>query len=293
MNILKNNNIKWIHIVEPKKEDIEWLKKEFDINPIIANEIEKPSIKSQVEIFDKNLFFVSYSPFYEQKDEYSTKLEIDFIITKNVVITIQYEKSKNIFNDFDGQNALNTLNLTHNIIEHITTFEERQLRHIREKIEFAGKELFNNKEEEIFKKLTRLKRDVSEYRMIVRFQEPALKLLALKGKKFWGDDSQIYLENLIENHKNIINQLEDCREAISDFEYTNNQLMNTKVNKTMKTLTALSFMTFPFMLVASIFSMRTIDTPIINEPGGFFIIIGFIVIGMIIIGIYFKNKKWF
>lgn len=293
MNIIEKNNTRWIHIVEPKKEDIEWLKKEFDIHQIIADEIEKPSIKSQVEIFDKNLFFVSYSPFYEQKDEYSTKLEIDFIITKDAVITIQYEKSKNIFEDFEIKNVLNTLDLTHNIIEHITTFEERQLRHIREKIEFAGRELFNNKEEEMFKKLTRLKRDVSEYRMIVRFQEPALKLLALKGKKFWGGDSQIYLDNLIENHTNVINQLEDCREAISDFEYTNNQLMNTKVNKTMKTLTALSFMTFPFMLIASIFSMRTVDTPIVTNQGGFWIIIGFIIVGMIIIGIYFKNKRWF
>jgi len=293
MNIIKNNNIKWIHIVEPKEEDIEWLKKEFAVHPIIIKEIEKPSVKAQIEIFDKSLFFVSYSPFYEQKDEYSTKLEIDFIITKNTVITIQYEKLKNIFDGFEMKNVSSTLELTCDIIEHITTFEERQLRHIREKIEFVGKELFNNKEEEIFKKLMHLKRDVSEYRIIVRFQEPALKLLASKGKKFWGDDSQIYLENLIENHKNIISQLEDCREAISDFEYTNNQLMNMKVNKTMKTLTALSFMTFPFMLIASIFAMRTIDTPIVNEQGGFWIIISFIIVGMIIIGVYFKNKRWF
>lgn len=253
-----------------------------------------PSIKSQVEIFDKNLFFVSYSPFYEQKDESSTKLEIDFIITKDSVVTLQYERSKDIFDGFTiPENTKDTLQLTYNIIEHIIIFEERQLRHIREKIELAGKDLFDNKEEEIFRKLTRLKRDVSEYRIIVRLQEPALKLLVAKSKKFWGDNSAMYLENLIENHLNVISQLEDCREAVSDFEYTNNQLINTKVNKTMKTLTALSFMTFPFMLIASLFSMRTIDTPLVNDPGGFWFIIGFMVVGMTILGIYFKNKKWF
>ena len=74
-------------------------------------------------------------------------------------------------------------------------------------------------------------------------------------------------------HK-VANQLEDYREAISDFEDTNNQLMNLKINTVMKTFTSLSFLTFPFMLLAALFSMNTQGTPIINLPNAFWIVFG-------------------
>ena len=293
MNILKNKNLRWIEIVKPTEKDIAWLKKEFNIHSIIADEIRKPSIRGHVEILKNQLFFIYYFPFYDREDEASARMEIDFIITKNAVITIQYEPLKKVFNDFHFGKDTTSLELTHNLMEHIITFEERQLRHIREKIESVGKELFKDKEETVFKKLTYLKRDVSEYRIIVRLQEPALKAFLLRSAKFWGNDAEVYLNDLLGNHLNVVSQLEDCREAIADFEDTNNQLMGTKVNKTMKTLTALSFLTFPFMFIATIFSMRTADTPLVDFPGAFWIIVGAMAVGIIVLGIYFKKKNWF
>ena len=85
-----------------------------------------------------------------------------------------------------------------------------------------------------------------------------------KGKKFWGDSAEIYLNDLMGDQLKVVNQLEDYREAISDFEDTNNQLMNLKINSVMKTFTSLSFLTFPFMLIAALFSMNTRDTPLID-----------------------------
>jgi Mg2+ and Co2+ transporter CorA len=61
----------------------------------------------------------------------------------------------------------------------------------------------------------------------------------------------------------------------------------------MKTFTSLSFLTFPFMLIAAIFSMNTRDTPIITAPGAFWIIIGIMIVGMISLAAYFKRKGWF
>ena len=58
-------------------------------------------------------------------------------------------------------------------------------------------------------------------------------------------------------------------ETISDFEDTNNQLMNLKINEVMRTFTTLSFLTFPFVLIATIFGMGAKDAPFVNEPNGF------------------------
>ncbi len=139
-----------------------------------------------------------------------------------------------------------------------------------------------------------LKRDISEYRIVVKLQGPILRSLVAKGKKFWdADDTEAYLNDLAGDHLKVVEQLEDYRETISDFEETNNQLMNIKISNVMKTFTALSFLTFPFVLIAGIFTMNTRDMPIVNLPGAFWIIVGFMVASMLVLVLYFRKKDWF
>jgi magnesium transporter len=127
----------------------------------------------------------------------------------------------------------------------------------------------------------------------VRLQGPILHSLLIKGKKFWGDTAEVYLNDLMGDQLKVVNQLEDYRDAIADFEDTNNQLMNLKINSVMKTFTSLSFLTFPFMLLAALFSMNTRDTPIISLPYAFWIVFGTMAVLMIIVATYFKRKGWF
>jgi magnesium transporter len=293
MDIEKNRNIQWIDIQKPKGKDLSWLKEKFKLHPIIVDELRGPSARAHVEQYDDYLYFVYYFPVYDEKDSASVRTEIDFIVTKNAVATIHYEPMTGVLDDFDVGKLDSSLKLVYGLIQHLINFEERQLRHIREKVETVGREIFHDKEREILEKITYLKRDISEYRIVVKLQGTILNSLLTTGKKFWDNDAEVYLNDLVGDHLKVVNQLEDYREAVSDFEDTNNQLMNLKINTVMKTFTSLSFLTFPFMLIAALFSMNTADTPIVNLPGAFWIILSIMLIGMITLGMYFKNKKWF
>lgn len=293
MEIRKGKNLQWVDLERPTEKDLAWVEKEFGIHPIIIDELRGPSTRSRVEAYKDYLFFIYYFPIYDSDDEASARTEIDFIVTKNALITVHYEPLKNVPDGFNISKADSSLTLTYHVIEHFIHFQERQLRHIREKVERVGKEIFKDKEKEVLEQITYLKRDISEYRIIVRLQEPILRSLLSKGRKFWGEGSEPYLNDLIGDQLKVVSQLEDYREAIADFEDTNNQLMNLKINSVMKTFTVLSFLTFPFVLIASIFSMRTMDTPIVNLHGAFWIVLGIMVVGMIAMVAFFKRKGWF
>jgi len=88
-----------------------------------------------------------------------------------------------------------------------------------------------------------------------------------------------------------MNQIDDYRETISDFEDSNNQLMNLKINEVMRTFTTLSFLTFPFVLIATIFGMGAKDAPFVNEPNGFWIILVAMGVLMVVLAMYFKNAS--
>jgi magnesium transporter len=293
MEIKKNKQVQWIDIERPNGKDLVWLEEKFKLHPVIVDELREPSVRAYAEEYKDYLYFIYYFPAYDTEDGASVRTEIDFIVTKDTVATVHYEPLSKALHDFEVTNEKNSLELMYHIVDKLIRFEERQLRHIREKVERIGREIFKDNEREILQKLIVVKRDVSEYRIVVRLQEPLFRSLAAKGKKFWGKDAEVYLSDLMGEHLKIVNQLEDYREAIADFEDTNNQLMNVKINNAMKTFTALSFLTFPFMLIAALFSMKTHDTPLVDQPYAFWIIVTAMAAGMISLAAYFKQKKWF
>jgi magnesium transporter len=293
MEIKKGKGVQWINIEKPSEKDLAWLGKEYKLHPIIVDELRGPSARGRVEAYKDYLYFIYYFPVYDNNDEASARTEIDFVVTKDAVVTVHYDGLDGVMDGLDIAQCDSSLAITYRLIEHLINFQERQLRHIREKVEAVGKEIFKDKEKEVLERITYVKRDVSEYRIIVRLQEPILRSLLAKGKRFWGDNAEVYLNDLMGDQLKVVNQLEDYREAISDFEDTNNQLMNLKINSVMKTFTSLSFLTFPFMLIAALFSMNTRGTPIIGLPYAFWIILGIMIVGMIAMTVYFKRKGWF
>ena len=293
METKKNKCVKWLDAVHPTEADLAKLQKMFGLHPVVMDELRQPSVRARVDAYDDYLYFIYYLPIYDEKNEVSVRNEIDFIVTKNTVATVHYDRFDHVLSDFAVGDAKTSLDLLFNLISHLITFEERQLRHIREKVETVGQEIFDGKEKEVLQRLTYLKRDISEYRISVRLQEPVLKSLVVKGVKFWGGDAEVYLNDLVGEQLKVVSQIQDYRETVSDFEDTNNQLMNMKINTVMKTFTSLSFLTFPFMLLATLFSMNTVDTPLVSSPYGFWVIIGIMIVCMIGMTVYFKKKDWF
>jgi magnesium transporter len=288
----KIKGAEWIDIAKPTEKDLAKLKKDFDLHPVIVEELRVPSPRTRVEAYPHYLYFTYYFPVYDTVEGTSTRTEIDFIITKHAVITIRYEAFNGVFDGFAVEHGETSLALMYRLVKQLILFEERQLRHIREKAEAVGHELFTNKERDILEKINYLKRDVSEYRIVVRLQEPILKSLLVRGEKFWAGDAEIYLMDLLGEQAKIVSQLEDCRDAISDFESTNSGLLNLKINNVMKTLASLSFVAFPAILLAEIFTMNTNGTPLVGRPDAFWIVIGLMAIMVITTYIYFKKKDW-
>ncbi len=276
------------------------LAERFHLHPVVVKELETPSMRARVEANGHYLFMIYQFPVWDPKERVSRRAEIDLIITGNHVVTIRYddltspqEFARKLDDpDFAAVAFKDTLQLTYHLASEVLMFNNRQLRHIREKVEEIADGLFKNNEKELLHHISYLKRDISEYRIIFSPQAQVLRSLQVNGVKFWGPESEPYLSDLVGDHLRLMNQVEDYVMAVRDFEQTNNQLLDIKSNEVMKTFTVMAFLTFPLTLVASLFAMRVNGTPFLEHPYGFWIIIGIMIIiasGMLA---YFKGKGW-
>lgn len=296
------SKITWIDIVNPKQSDIDYLAKHFKFHPLILGELIPASSRSKVEIYDGYLFIVYYLPVYNVECQTSQPTEIDFLITKDAVITVRYspiEPIDQLFarmqKDLSSQKqfmAKTTGHLLYEILEGGLNFSLRQLTHITEKIQKAEELIFKGKEKEMIKEISVIKRDILDQRQITRPQKSILESLLSKGTKFFGKDIEVYFNDLLGDYEKIWDALDNLKETAEALEETNNTLFESKMNEIMKLLTIMAFITFPLSLFSNIFSMNTRYTPLVELINGFWIIIVIMLLISFGFFIWFKIKKW-
>lgn len=303
MWITKSPKVTWIDILKPSKADIDFLKKQHKFHPIILDELLHLSSRSRVEFYDNYLFLTYHLPIYDKSLRTSRRAEIDFLITKNKVITVHYEDlepldsfMRSISNNQNFKNRAmeDSLRCTYYIIEEIIHFSLRQLRHVEDNISDISREIFKGKEGQLLEKISYVKRDVLDFSVISAPQEILLASLVEAGAKFWGEEMKIYLSDLVGDYSKVNQHVENYRATIEALETTNGQLLSAKTNAVMQRFTILAFLTFPIIISISFVSTSIdfINKFLSESPIRFFAIflgVGALVVALVMI---FRKKGW-
>lgn len=300
MRIIKGQ-LTWIDVLNPTKKDVEFIRKQHKFHPIILDELLHPSARSRVEPYEKYLFLTYHLPIYDNSTKSSRRGEVDFLITKDKVITVHYEDLeplnnfwRHLTNDPNFKDrALNesTGRLTYYIIEEVLAFAQRQLRHVEENVSGITKELFAGKEARLLERISYLKRDILDYSIISKPQEIILQSLKDVGVKFWGEPMAVYLSDLNGDHLKVMQYLDNFKEAIDALEQTNAQLLSAKTNAVMQRFTVLAFLTFPIIIFTSFFNLGAVNQ-FFNDPFRFVSAFILVLLVTILLLALFKRRGW-
>jgi len=301
MRAIKHGKISWIDIIDPTREDIEFLKKHYNFHPVILDELLHPSARSRVEKYDSYLFLVYHLPIYDRAIRTSRRAEVDFLITKNSIITVHYEtlepldallRSLNNNPNLKERVLENTARLVYGIVEEIIDFSMRQLRHIEENVSFITQEIFKGREQKMLEKISYIKRDILDYRLISRPQEIILGSLVSVGAEFWGVRARVYLSDLVGDYSKVAQRLENYVEVIEALETTNAQLLSAKTNAVMQRFTILAFLTFPLVLYSTVYQIPLVQNALGDTAFSFWLGFG-LVFALTLVTIWaFRKKEW-
>src|ERR1700690_3600272 len=82
-------NLTWIDLVSPTPQEVRSLMHEFNIDPLIAEELLIPSYKPKVERRGEHLYVILHFPVLKGLGN-RPEQEIDFVIGKHFLITARY-----------------------------------------------------------------------------------------------------------------------------------------------------------------------------------------------------------
>jgi len=285
----KYKTLTWVDLESPVVEDIKILMQQYNIPPIVADELLKPTIRPKADI-------------YGISRKVSEPCEVDFILGKNFIITAHYKsiiplhELVKIFEVSillkENHFAKSVGRLTFLITKKLYDYALRQLEHIHSKISEIEERMFTNQEKEMVKEISYVQRDTLEFQRAIHAHGSVLKSLYETDTKITGKDFTHYLNGMLAELARVENLLDNSKETVELLRDTNDSLLSSKTNEVMKTLTVMAFVTFPAMFLATLFSMNTRWLPIVGVPGDFWIVLFLMLAGAFTAFSFFKRKKW-
>jgi len=303
LNKHTNKKLTWIDLESPTRDEVRSLLEEYSIHPLVANELLSPTMRPRVDVYDNFIYLILYFPTVIHSHGKKQDQEIDFIIGKDFIITVHYE-AVDVLNEFSKMFDMNSFFTKDNITTHagfIFFYMVRHLYHnVNNELDYIGKELgeienriFEGQEHEMVKEISKVSRQLLNFKKAMRPHREILESFELAGKKLFGGDFEYYPRAILGEYYKISVTMDSNIDTLNELRVTNDSLLSTKMNDVMKILTIMAFITFPLSLFASIFGMNTEYLPIVGQSNDFWIIIGIMVAATIIFFGFFKYKKWF
>lgn len=300
---VKSKNVTWLNVFNPTGEDLKNIAKNYKIHPLILNELTKPTLRPKVEGYGSHLYMVLHFPIFSLETRTTLPREIDFIFTKNTLITVHYEKIppfEELLSQCESDEEFrehhlrgNSAFLLHKIITTLFEFSLRELDHIRQNVDDVERKIFASKKHyNVIEEIAFIRRDILNFWRTIKPEGLALESLAERGVLFFGDDLKPYFSDLIGSYLRVLNLLENQKEAIEVLYDTHESVLTTKTNEVMKMFTILAFITFPLALLVDILGIPSENNPIYGKAYDFWLILGAVVAVMGVMLYVFKRKDW-
>lgn len=292
-------HLTWIDLVSPTQSEVRALMDEFDINPLIAQELLSQSFRSKVERRGDTIYAILHFPVVRGNQH--REQEIDFVIGKHFLITTRYETVDPLHafaKTFEVDAVLGHLHATHG--GHLFVSMAKSLYEalndecvlLSRKLQDIEDRIFKGDERQMVVQLSQTSRVIHDFRQALSPHQEMLQSLDAASARFFGAEFSYYIHDLEGTYGRMSRNIENVRDALIELRETNNSLLSAKQNEVMKTLTVLTFVFFPVSFIGTLFQMNTVFTPLIGTPGDFWVILSGMGVVALSCFFYFRYKGW-
>ena len=297
----EHGNLVWLDLESPTAHEVRDAAGEYGIDAITAEELLTPSARAAAEFHERYVYLILRFPALRHTHA-SREQEIDFVIGRDFLVTAHYDTVDPI-HKFAKVFEVNSLLENSTLEEHGGVLFFALLRKLYKSVEYElehiGKEqlaieqhVFSGHEVRMVEAISRVARDLLAIRQTIEPHRDILRSLQERGATLFGDEFTPYLKALENDYFRVHGHLMRSIESLHELRETNNSLLTTKQNETMRVFTIMAFLTFPLSLLVAILDVNALGNPIQNMNNGFWVIvITVVLVGSLMITI-FKRNGW-
>lgn len=288
----------WTDLSSPTKEEVDSLILSHDIDQAIAKDLISPTPKQWTKESGGAIYTIIHIPYFKHSHGTSIEQEIDFIITKNGLVTCRYDSIEALHHfakQIEVNEILNKENHSHlffGLMKEVYAFLFDEMDYMKDWMKDIEKKIFEGKEREMVFGISAASRNLLNFKRIIDPHEMVLLNLERLGKEHLGEKFEKDAKLLLQEWQRLSIEIKNIFDMLNELRETNNSILSTKQNEIMKNLTILAFIVIPLATVSQIFGMNTEHNPFVGNPYDFWIVIGIMLGLTLAMFTYFKYKKW-
>lgn len=297
----EHQGLTWVDLESPTLREVQDVASEFGIDVPVAEELLSPSVRPRADFFERYVYLVLHFPALRHSHK-NREQEVDFLIGRDFLVTAHYDVVDPIHKFskvFEVNAALDTQVIAEHggflffsILKKLYKAVEHELEHVRREQNLIEEHIFSGHEVRMVEAISRSARDLLALRQTIEPHRDVLRSLESDGAGFFGPAFVPYLKALSNDYFRVHSHIMRSIESLHELRETNNSLLTTKQNETMRVLTIMALLTFPLSLMVAIFDINTVDNPFSLVPHGFFLIVGLVIAAGALMLAVFKLKKW-
>jgi magnesium transporter len=231
----------WIDVESPTASDFDSVVSLTGIDSQALADMLAPSLRHKIEFGERHAYIIFHFPAFKDSSTDDAAYELDFIIGKNYIVTVHYEKV-DLFDELTDTNFSKDQSTPRNAIFFglmdvlLSNFEEK-LVEIDHRLRDVEKHMFGGKEKRTIFDLSEIVRHLVDFKKITAVYPEIFSSLHEKGKETFGEEFSILARTTGERFAKLHEKLSMLSETAHDLRETNNSLLSTKQNDTMTILT--------------------------------------------------------
>ena len=160
------------------------------------------------------------------------------------------------------------------------------------KLDSIEDDVFEGRSEAVVRDISDAKQEIISYRKIIKPERATLRVLERQIERFLPEDLELYFDDIVDAAERIWDLLDNHKEVVEALEDTNESVISHRQNRVLLVLTLVSVILLPLTLITGLFGMN-VRFPGFETARAFWIICGaMLAIAAGLIG-YVRYKRWF
>jgi magnesium transporter len=296
----KADQINWINVDgvhDPHA--IELLGKQFNIHPLVLEDILNTDKRPKVEDYGEYLFIIMKMVYPDNSRRGIILEQVSLIVGDGLVLTFQ-EQGDDVFHDLrerlrTGKGKIRKLGsdyLMYAILDAIIDSYFLVLEEFGEELERLESQVLTATHANIVKQIQSLKRTALTLRRASWPQRELLSTLERSENPVCSDGTRLYLRDVYDHAVEIIDIIENYRETVATQMELHLSTISNRLNSVMVFLAIVSTIFMPLTFIAGVYGMNFEHMPELKHPLGY----PATVTGMLLIAVgmlfWFRKKGW-
>lgn len=293
----------WVDLEQPTEEEIRKIAREFSISERIEMELLSPT-PAPLVAGDANMsFLVLHFPAQGTDDGETKSQEIDFIVGRDFILTVRYEiiaPLHHLKKILEAQKLVaNRASITTDVLleilfAHLYTSVRSHTNYLAGHLARVEQDIFNGHERDTVRLTSSISREFLHLEAALANQEEPLGrfLRSLTQRDFFGTSFAERVARIAAERTQVAHLVRTHRAVATELRETNDTLLAARQNEIMKTLMVITFSMLPLELIALVFGMHVLGTPLEQDPNAFWVIMALMLAIAGVMMLFFARKRW-